>query len=133
MNGDDFLYLYHITKESAMLAHILAIPCENNILKVSISDNILLCHCHMIQKSVLYDIRMTTSSSLKLVRAIFNDRDGEVLLPIGPPTDIVMEDVMTDDMSVKRIVINDFILIPSSGSIERNGTNVKWQVCGSYF
>lgn len=149
--GSDYLLLHHITKHNVTLSHVLSIPCENYVLKLSVIDNILVCHCHLIQKSVLYDIKISTSSSVKRLKNPYNDDEIDVLAPIGPPSDMVLEEIAPgnqlspeesyddstsliddDNVEYRRHVVTDITFIAPSNISGRHGTSLKWQVTYLY-
>lgn len=72
----DFITLYHLTKVSVNRVHVLSLNCLAGELKISVWDNLLICHSLTLQSSYVFDIMTTlrkkveSSALVEIIRPI---------------------------------------------------------------
>lgn len=92
IRDEDYLFLYLITKTSVVRAHVLSLNCQTSSLKVSIEDNVLVCHfLPYLNKILLFDINLSCNSKV----VTLNDEETIVLLPICQPSDIILGEIVS--------------------------------------
>jgi hypothetical protein len=129
INESDYLVLHHISKSNINRAYILSIPFPNPLLRITVIDNVLVCHGREEDGSVLFDVNPISMTTKKIPD--FDDPDDtiDVILPLTPPTKINVEPSSAYDSSdASTSFMNNICFDNNLSSYANSRQHSNWQI-----